>query len=49
MLGMLQRHNYYRELVGVSSLVWSSDIANIAQAWAEQCTFGRRSNKKNLF
>jgi hypothetical protein len=42
---MLQRHNYYRSLVGTSSVVWSNEIASIAQAWAEQCEFAHNPDR----
>jgi hypothetical protein len=35
MEGMLERHNYYRDQVGVSELVWSNQLATMAQAWAD--------------
>jgi pathogenesis-related protein 1 len=31
---LLDRHNYYRKLVNVPPLVWSDDLATVAQEWA---------------
>jgi pathogenesis-related protein 1 len=33
---MVDRHNYWREKVGVSKLTWSDDLAAFAQEWANQ-------------
>lgn len=35
MEGMLERHNYYRAQVGVPDLVWSHELATMAQDWAD--------------
>lgn len=32
---MLDRHNYYREKVGVPPLEWSDELADYAQSWAD--------------
>ena len=33
---MLDRHNYYRDQVGVAPLEWSDDLADYAQEWANK-------------
>jgi pathogenesis-related protein 1 len=33
---LLERHNYYRQQVGVESLEWSDDLAEFAQEWANK-------------
>jgi len=33
---LLDRHNYYRNQVGVSPLEWSDDLADFAQQWANK-------------
>ena len=33
---VVERHNYYRKMVGVPNLTFSKDCANYAQKWAEQ-------------
>lgn len=33
---ILERHNYYRQQIGVSPLEWSDSLAEIAQNWANQ-------------
>lgn len=34
MKGMVDRHNYWREKVGVQQLTWSDELASFAQEWA---------------
>ena len=34
MLGIVERHNYWREKVGVPPLKWSTKLARVAQKWA---------------
>jgi pathogenesis-related protein 1 len=33
---ILERHNYYRSQQGASNLVWSDELANAAQQWANK-------------
>ncbi len=33
---LLERHNYYRQKVGVPNLEWSEELAEVAQKWANQ-------------
>lgn len=34
MMGMVDRHNYWRKEVGVKPLTWSSSLGDFAQEWA---------------
>ena len=34
MKGMVERHNFWRNAVGVSPLTWSDKLARVAQGWA---------------
>ena len=43
--GILERHNFYRDQVGVHHLVWSSELATIAQQWADNKVFGHNPNR----
>ncbi len=36
--GIVARHNYWRAMVGSPKLTWSSQVAEFAQAWANQLT-----------
>jgi N-acetylneuraminic acid mutarotase len=38
--GITSRHNEYRATVGVPPMEWDTDLAAIAQGWAETCTDG---------
>ena len=43
--GILAKHNFYRDQVGVQHLVWSSELATIAQQWANNKVFGHNPNR----
>ena len=43
--GILERHNFYRDQVGVQHLVWSSELATIAQQWADNKVFAHNPNR----
>ena len=43
--GILERHNFYRDQVGVQHLVWSSELATIAQTWADNKVFAHNPNR----
>lgn len=54
---MVERHNYYRQQVGVKKLKWSNKVAKTAQSWANHlastgCDLKHSTSKKygeNLF
>ena len=52
---MLDRHNHYRKEVGVAPLIWSEDLTNHAQIWADSlaltCAFEHQDGHygENIF
>lgn len=51
MKGMIDRHNFWRSQYGLQNLTWSSELANVAQNWANElakrgCKMEHRPNNK---